>query len=95
MSGDSTTRVRIRIRGKVQGVSFRYCAQQQAVHLGLAGWVRNCPDGAVEAAAQGDAGAVEQFVAWARQGTSGADVDDVTVERLEPQHNEREFRIVH
>jgi len=70
-------RVELRIEGKVQGVWFRASAQREARALGLAGWVRNTSDGAVEAVAEGPRPQVEQFVAWCRQGPAGARVDDV------------------
>jgi len=79
------TRVRIRVFGVVQGVSFRYLGRQRASSLGLAGWIRNCDDGAVEAVAQGPSDAVDQFVAWMRVGPSLAQVQraDVNVEMPE------------
>ena len=88
------TRVRLRIHGRVQGVFYRYYARQQAQTLGLAGWVRNSPDGSVELVAEGDEDAVEQLVRWARRGPSQARVERVDVEREEPVETLRSFRIV-
>lgn len=88
------SRVHLRISGDVQGVGFRYQARQRAQALGLAGWVRNCPDGSVEAVAEGDDPAVQQFVAWAHRGPSPAEVERVDV-RDEPVEGEYgSFRIV-
>lgn len=87
-------RVRLRIHGHVQGVSFRYYARQRAAALGLSGWVRNQPDGTVEAEAQGPEEAVEQFVAWAHEGPSLAEVHRVAVERM-PLAEGETFRIAH
>lgn len=70
-------RVHLRIHGYVQGVSFRYYAQQQARSLGLAGWVRNCSDGTVELVVEGESDAVEQLARWAQRGPSMADVERV------------------
>ena len=68
---------RIEVRGRVQGVGFRYAMGEAARGLGVAGWVRNRTDGSVEALVQGPRDAVEAMVAWARQGPRGARVDEV------------------
>ena len=65
--------------GRVQGVSFRYYAEHQARRLGVAGWVRNEPDGSVAAHVEGEAQAVDAMVAWLRQGPPAARVDRVDV----------------
>jgi acylphosphatase len=67
------------ITGRVQGVGFRYFAEEAAAREGVSGWVRNLPDGRVEAAADGDAEAVERFERAIRQGPRGARVDQVDV----------------
>jgi acylphosphatase len=87
-------RVRLRIHGHVQGVSFRYYARQRASAYGLAGWVRNCSDGTVEAEVQGPEEAVNRFLAWSREGPSLAQVDRVDVERV-PLEDGESFRITH
>lgn len=74
-------RVHLRIRGRVQGVGFRFFALDTATRLGLSGWVRNLPDGGVEAEAEGDAAGVETFVSELKAGPSFARVD--AVERRE------------
>ena len=68
---------RVEVRGRVQGVGFRWFARESARRLGLAGWVRNCANGSVEAAASGPDDAVAQFIAILRRGPDGARVDDV------------------
>ena len=65
------------IRGRVQGVGFRYAMAQEAQRLGVAGWVRNRRDGSVEAVVQGDAAAVEAMRLWAGRGPEGAAVTGV------------------
>ena len=75
--------VDLHVTGRVQGVSFRWYAAREATRLGLAGWVRNDPDGSVRAHAEGLVGSVEEFVAWCRQGPPAARVDDVTVTEVE------------
>jgi acylphosphatase len=72
---------RLRIRGKVQGVGFRYWSVRQASKLGLRGWVRNRSDGSVEAVAAGPKDALDAFVAACHTGPRAARVDSVVVER--------------
>lgn len=71
--------VRIVVRGRVQGVGFRYSATDRARDLGVGGWVRNRADGAVEVVAQGSEDAVDAFVAWCGHGPGSARVDEVSV----------------
>lgn len=71
------TRRRIVVRGTVQGVGYRWSCRREAVRLGVAGWVRNRPDGAVEIVVEGPADAVDALTRWARRGPSSARVDDV------------------
>ena len=66
--------LRLEITGRVQGVGFRYAMREEALRRGVRGWVRNRRDGSVEALVQGESGAVEALVAWARQGPPGAHV---------------------
>ena len=56
------------IHGRVQGVWFRESMRSEAERLGVAGWVRNAPDGSVEAVVQGPAEAVDALIEWARNG---------------------------
>lgn len=67
------------ITGKVQGVGYRFSTQDVAQVFGLAGWVRNLPDGRVEAVFEGDRVAVEKMIAWCRKGPPNAVVEKVTV----------------
>jgi len=78
-----TRAVDISVTGRVQGVSFRYHAQERARRLGVAGWVRNEPDGSVAAHLEGDAQAVEAMLAWCREGPSYARVESVDVQDAE------------
>jgi acylphosphatase len=74
------------VRGRVQGVGFRYFVLRRAEALGLRGWVRNLPDGRqVEIEAEGAEEAVESLLAAVRQGPLGARVDEVVVESLPPR----------
>jgi len=69
----------LHITGRVQGVGFRFYTQRKAQELGVAGWVRNCRDGSVEAIVQGEPGAVDTMIAWARRGPPSAQVTGVRV----------------
>ena len=72
-------RVHLLISGRVQGVFYRVYTQRQAHHLELTGWVRNLPDGRVEAQAEGPREALEALVAWCREGPELAQVQGVEV----------------
>jgi acylphosphatase len=74
---------RLRILGRVQGVFFRESMRERAEQLKVTGWVRNCPDGTVEAIAQGDAFMVGRLIEWAQRGPGAAKVDKVEVEIVE------------
>ena len=71
--------VRVRITGQVQGVGFRMWTVRNARALGLAGWVRNRRDGAVEALFSGASGAVRDMLERCSEGPSGAAVDEVVI----------------
>lgn len=73
------------MRGEVQGVFFRDRCRREAAKAGVAGWVRNCPGGEVEACFEGDRRGVDRMVAWCRQGPPRADVTDVEVTDEEPE----------
>ncbi len=67
----------LRVRGRVQGVGFRWYVRQAADRLRLAGWVRNCSDGSVEVAVEGSPEAQEQLATAVRRGPPGANVATV------------------
>lgn len=72
-------RARIRIKGLVQGVFFRYNTRERARELRLTGWVRNVPDGSVECVIEGDKEKVEDLIKWCHHGPPGARVEAVEV----------------
>jgi acylphosphatase len=72
-----TARVHLVASGRVQGVFYRQSTVDAARRLGLRGWVRNLPDGRVEAEAEGERAAVEALVEWCRRGPPGARVLDL------------------
>ena len=78
-------RRRVVLSGHVQGVFFRETARRRALALGVAGWIRNTPDGSVEAAFEGEAEAVGRLVEFCREGPRGARVDWVDVIAEEPE----------
>ncbi len=89
----ATQRVRVQIEGLVQGVYFRAHTEEEAVRLGLSGWVRNRPDGGVEAVFEGEAAAVERMLAWCHRGSPRALVRRVTVQAETPQGGATGFSI--
>ena len=78
-------RANVVVRGSVQGVFFRAETRDRARSLGLAGWVRNAPDGTVVAAFEGEDERVESILEWCRRGPAGARVDEVEVAWVEPE----------
>lgn len=75
----------IRVRGLVQGVSFRASLARVASEHGVKGWVKNTPDGSVEAHVEGDKEAVLQVLGWARRGPPRARVDRIDMASVEPR----------
>jgi acylphosphatase len=80
-----SVRKRVIVRGNVQGVFFRDTTRRKASSRGVAGWVCNRPDGAVEAVFEGEPEAVNSLVRFAQEGPRGADVTDVEVAEEEPE----------
>jgi acylphosphatase len=85
-------RRRVTVSGRVQGVFFRDTCRRLATSEGLAGWVRNRPDGRLEACFEGDEQAVARLVAWCRRGPARAHVTDVVVDE-EPPKGETGFSV--
>jgi acylphosphatase len=77
---ESGERAHVYVSGQVQGVFFRDSARERAEQLGLAGWVRNLPDGRVEAIFEGPSEKVREIIRWCEEGPSHAEVDDVDAE---------------
>ena len=73
-------RAHVHVTGRVQGVFFRDSARQNAERLGLSGWVRNSPDGAVEAVFEGPSEKVREMVRWCEGGPPDASVRDVVAD---------------
>ena len=73
-------RVHAIISGRVQGVFYRLETQNAANRIGVNGWVRNLPDGTVEAVFEGEKGRVKDIIAWCQKGPRNARVDQVKVD---------------
>lgn len=86
-------RRRVTVHGRVQGVFFRDSTRRMAQSRGVSGWVRNNPDGTVEAAFEGDEHAVDAMLGFARHGPRGAVVESVDVVDEEPE-DQTGFQIV-
>ncbi|TLX98178.1 MAG: acylphosphatase [Thaumarchaeota archaeon] len=86
--------LRVVVRGIVQGVLFRASMRDVARANRVDGWVRNRPDGAVEALLEGEEIDVKKVLDWSERGPSRARVDSVTIERKERLRGLRGFRIV-
>jgi acylphosphatase len=82
---EQKVRRRIVVHGRVQGVFFRDTTRRRASSRGVAGWVSNRPDGAVEAAFEGDPDAVRSMVEFVREGPRGAEVERVEESEEEPE----------
>jgi acylphosphatase len=87
----AAARLRVHITGRVQMVGFRAFTQDEAARLGIVGWVRNTPDGAVAVVAEGERTALEEFLAALRRGPHGARVDDVTASWSPPENEFDDF----
>ncbi len=77
MQGTAPRRLEIVVSGRVQGVWFRAATREQAARLGLRGWVRNLPDGRVQAVFEGGAEELEAMLSWCRVGPPGSRVEGV------------------
>jgi acylphosphatase len=79
MGENTPIKAHVSISGQVQGVGYRYYTTQQAQALKLNGWVRNLPDGRVEAVFEGQRTTVEKMIQWCHRGSPNAIVTDVAV----------------
>ena len=85
------TRLHLTVRGRVQGVGFRWFAKEEAESRGLSGFARNREDGSVEVEAEGDPEAVDAFVERLRSGPPASRVESIDVTTVEPR-GDRGFR---
>ena len=82
------------VRGRVQGVYFRASTQREARRLGLSGWVKNRPDGALEILAEGEETSIRELFGWAQKGPSAARVERVDSRWRSFTGDFADFRIV-
>lgn len=92
--GTSLLRLRLRIRGRVQGVWFREATRIEAERLGVRGWVKNGADGSVEAVLEGEAGAVRELERWCCHGPPAARVVEMQSTEERPAA-EKTFQVRH
>jgi acylphosphatase len=85
-------RISLEVRGRVQGVGFRWFAKERADELGITGWVRNQPDGTVSIEAQGPSPVIAQFTEEIRQGPRTGNVGSLTSKNI-VLRNDTEFSI--
>lgn len=85
MSKFPLVRVHLFVEGRVQGVNFRYNIYQEATRLGVSGWARNLADGRVEAVYEGPPEAIDELLAWTRQGPEWARITNIAIEDEEPR----------
>lgn len=81
------------VRGRVQGVGFRYSTRKLAASFGVQGWVRNQPDGSVRIWAQGSADSVAQLMTFLHRGPGGASVTSVDAHEVDPDPDLTRFEI--
>jgi acylphosphatase len=86
-------RLQIVVSGRVQGVWFRAATRERALRLGLHGWVRNTPDGRVEALFEGEEQALARMLEWCRVGPPGARVDGADARWGEASNEFADFSI--
>lgn len=77
--------VSLTIKGRVQGVGFRYFVMRSAIQLGVNGYVMNCADGNVYVEAKADDSVLVQFIDLCSTGPSRSDVTDIVIKELEPK----------
>lgn len=85
--------VHVLISGQVQGVWFRSSTKQKAEQLGLTGWVRNTPDGDVEAVFEGEEKIVKEMIEWCHRGPPLAKVENVEVKKQNPTNGFDTFSV--
>ena len=79
------TRAHVFISGKVQGVAYRFSTLEMAANINVTGWVKNLPDGKVEAVFEGSDQAVKKMINWCYEGPKSAIVNDVTIKYEQPE----------
>lgn len=94
MHSDDHERAHIRVSGQVQGVFFRDSTRRKAEELGLSGWVKNLPDGKVEAVFEGPSDSVRKMVRWCEEGPQQASVENVDTDFENPGEDLQGFEVL-
>lgn len=87
-------RVKITVKGRVQGVGFRYFVLEKASNLQLKGTTRNMPDGSVETIAEGEDKSIESLCELLKRGPASAEVTNITIDYFSPTGEFSTFRII-
>lgn len=90
---ENKKRVKMKVAGDVQGVSYRYFARDIARKMGIVGVIENNPDGSVELIVEGDEERVDEFVSWCKQGSPMSTVQDVKVTEEKYSGDFKDFQI--
>lgn len=90
-----TSAIHIYVTGLVQGVYYRASCLEEARRLGLKGWVKNLPDGRVEAYATGEPAALDALVAWCKKGSPASKVNSVQASKEEVDSGLHNFKILY
>lgn len=85
----------VRVEGRVQGVFFRHHTREEALRLGIGGWVRNCPDGSVEALICGSEAQLQAMVAWLEHGPPTAHVTAISTSETDIDPAPSSFEVRH
>lgn len=85
MKDSDRKRLHVYVSGEVQGVFYRDSARSEADRLGVDGWVKNLPDGRVEAVFEGDVAAVDEMLGWCERGPDHAEVRSIDTKEEEVQ----------
>ncbi len=94
MQSEKKTRAHVLVSGTVQGVFFRESTRKMAEKMNVSGWIRNLPDGRVEALFEGDEENVKKILEWAKEGPPSAKVEDIGIHYEEYEGESRGFRVL-
>jgi len=94
MQNGDLQRAHVKVSGQVQGVFFRDSTRQKAEELGLKGWVKNVPDGGVEALFEGPSESVREMVRWCEEGPQQASVENVDTDFEDASGNLEGFEVL-
>ena len=88
-------KIHVVISGRVQGVWLRASTKDQALQLGIKGWVKNTSDGKVEAVFEGEENKLNEMLSWCKSGPQHAHVTNIKIKFIEPLEEFKEFNIIY